>query len=124
MSGRRVLLVEDDLRVREVLAAYLAVDGWAVFEAVDGEAGLAAAHETRPDLIVTDIMMPKLDGLQMITRLREDDILRTVPVLVISGHPEPDLTVFRDGGEVAYVSKPVTLGTFLRAIRDLATSSA
>ncbi len=123
MSGRRVLLVEDDLRVREVLSAYLAVDGWEVTEAVDGVDGLAAAQATHPDLIVTDMMMPNLDGLSMVRQLRQDDGLRRVPVLLISGHPEPDLD-FGPGGAVSYIAKPVKLGSFLRAIRELLATSA
>lgn len=123
MSGRRVLLVEDDLRVREVLAAYLAVDGWAVTEAVDGEDGLRAARQSTPDLVVTDVMMPRLCGTEMVLALREDELLRRIPVLVISGHPEPEID-YGEGAPVAFISKPVTLGSFLRAVRELLSASA
>lgn len=109
--------------MREVLAAYLTVDGWIVTEAVDGQLGLEAAAVHRPDLIVTDIMMPNLDGLSMVRRLREDAMLRHIPVLLVSGHPAPELD-FEPGGPVTYIAKPVTLGTFLRAIRELLATSA
>lgn len=119
MPGLRVLLVEDDVRVREVLAAYLDVDGFEVVEAADGVEGLESTRTQAPDLIVTDIMMPRMDGLTMVRQLRADEALRHIPVLLISGHSDPPDEVDLEAGPLAYIPKPVTLGGFLSAIRRL-----
>lgn len=117
--GRRCLLVEDDVRVREVLAAYLAVDGFDVSIASDGVEGLTKALEDVPDLIVTDIMMPRKDGIAMVKEMRADERLNKVPVLFISGHSDPPDGEELRSGPMAYVAKPVTLGGFLTAVRKL-----
>ena len=115
----KVLLVEDDLRVREVLAAYLAVDGNEVTLAADGVEGLDLARSERPDFIVTDIMMPRMDGLAMVRTMRQDTGLRQIPVLLISGHSDPPVADELAGGPLGYIAKPVTLGGFLAAVHRL-----
>ncbi len=123
MARLRVLLVEDDLRVREVLAAYLRVDDFDVVEASDGVEGLELARSEQPGLIVTDIMMPRLDGLSMVRQLRCDPALRDIPVLLVSGHAEPPTDLDLRAGPLAYLAKPVTLGGFLAAVRKLRHAS-
>ncbi|MCC7493646.1 MAG: response regulator [Fimbriimonadaceae bacterium] len=118
-QGLRVLLVEDDLRVRDVLAAYLEVDGCAVTQAADGLEGLQKARAERPELIVTDIMMPRLDGLAMVRQMRADPDLSDIPILLVSGHAEPPNDLDFASNKLSYIAKPVTLGCFLAAVRRL-----
>ncbi len=126
MSRFKVLLVEDDVGVREVLSAYLAVDGYDVVEAGDGVEGLDLAISDAPDLIVTDIMMPNLDGLGLVKRLRQDDTLRQIPVLLISGHCDSPGNMNTDphNGQVAFLPKPISLGGFLAAVHKLRRTKA
>ncbi|NUQ01304.1 MAG: response regulator [Armatimonadetes bacterium] len=119
MPSVQVLLVEDDLRVREVLAAYLEVDGYTVALASDGQEGYDLAMAEPPALIVTDIMMPRMDGVTMVRRLRQTPQHRATPVLLISGHSDPPVDPELRTGPLLYIAKPVTLGGFLGALRKL-----
>jgi CheY-like chemotaxis protein len=116
---RRALLVEDDEAVRQVLSAFLQIDGIGVIEAVDGMDGLERACADCPDLVVTDIMMPRMDGITLLHRLREHDASRSVPVLLISGHSDPPVPIESTIGPVGFVNKPVSLGNFLAEVKRL-----
>jgi two-component system alkaline phosphatase synthesis response regulator PhoP len=85
--ARRVLIVEDSPSIRTLYRAALERHGYTILEAADGAAGLEAAMRQRPDLIVVDVVMPRLDGLTMIEQLREAEGLAgsaPVPVLLVS----------------------------------------
>ncbi|HEY8202313.1 MAG TPA: response regulator [Actinomycetota bacterium] len=71
MVGTRVLVVDDEPMVRDVLARYLAKEGFAVETAEDGEAALTAYERTAPDLVLLDLMLPRVDGLEVFRRIRE-----------------------------------------------------
>lgn len=120
MSDRMALLVEDDERVREVFAAYLETDGWTVAHAADGVEALAKFAAVHPDLLVTDIMMPRMDGTTMLRLLRQDPANAELPVLVISGHANPSQELNGIPGPMAFLSKPTSLGGFMRAVHRLA----
>jgi CheY-like chemotaxis protein len=79
-----VLVVDDDLHVAEMLRQILPESGFELDSAQDGEAGLQAIRAHRPDVILLDLMMPKLDGFGLIEQLRLDPELRTIPIIVIS----------------------------------------
>ncbi|MFL6291716.1 MAG: ATP-binding protein [Thermoanaerobaculia bacterium] len=105
----RILLVEDNDELRDFVARRLAA-GYQVEEAKDGEAGLAAARRTTPDLIVSDVMMPGMDGHELCRRLRADPGLATVPVILLTARAGSDAIV--EGLEVGaddYVVKPFAL---------------
>jgi signal transduction histidine kinase len=79
----RVLVVDDNADMREYLASMLA-PRWTVETAVDGEAALASIRERRPDVVLTDVMMPNLDGFGLVARLRADEATADLPVIVVS----------------------------------------
>lgn len=81
---KKILLVDDDNLIRKSLAEALTQAGYAVEEAPDGKAGLAKAMASHPDLVVSDVRMPELDGLQMVDQLRTDDWGKQVPVIILS----------------------------------------
>jgi len=83
-SYKRVLVVDDDPQVAEILRQTLPESDFYLDCAEDGEAGLQAIAKQRPDIILLDLMMPKLDGFGVIERLRADSDLRHIPVIVIS----------------------------------------
>ena len=110
-----ILIVEDEAPIREVLAETLRDEGYAVFVASNGAAALVIVAERRPDLVLTDVMMPGLDGLGLLRRLRADSGTAAIPVVVTSAaqHPSPgDL----DGAK--FLPKPYDLDDLLRAVRD------
>ena len=80
-----ILLVEDHQDTRQMYAEFLGM-GFEVMTAADGEQGLEAARLHRPDLIITDISLPGMDGFQLIARVREDDAFRSLPIICLSGY--------------------------------------
>lgn len=105
VTGRRVLIVDDDPIVRDVLRRYLARDGFEVAEACDGAAALAAFDSSRPDLVLLDLMLPKIDGLEVFRRLRSRGEAAPVIMLTARGQ-ETDRIVGLESGADDYVSKP------------------
>ncbi|MEU3726944.1 response regulator transcription factor [Streptomyces sp. NPDC031705] len=100
----RVLVVDDDPTVSEVVAGYLRRAGFAVEEAADGPAALAAAGRVRPDLVVLDLMLPGLDGLEVCRRLRAAG---PVPVIMLTARgDEDDRITGLEVGADDYVTKP------------------
>jgi DNA-binding response OmpR family regulator len=86
-----VLLVEDDPSVLEMYRLKLELDGYRVNTALDGEDGLRKAGDLRPDIIFLDIRLPKIDGLEVLRKLRMDDRTREIPVIILSNYDEDDL---------------------------------
>ncbi len=80
-----ILLVEDHQDTRQMYAEFLGM-GFEVMTAADGEQGLEAARLHRPDLIITDLSLPGMDGFQLIARVREDEALRSLPIICLSGY--------------------------------------
>jgi signal transduction histidine kinase/CheY-like chemotaxis protein len=116
LPDTRVLVIEDDAveRLRTVTA--LRQNGAQVLEARDGFEGLRRAHEHRPDLIVLDLGLPGLSGVDVLTRLRRDGELAAVPVIVATAHADARLEAHcREAGCVAYLRKPYALGELLAA---------
>lgn len=87
----RVLLVEDDLDTLTMYRTRLEKDGYHVDVATDGEQGLKMATELRPDIVFLDIRLPKLDGLDLLQRLRDNPDTAAVPAVILSNYSERDL---------------------------------
>lgn len=85
--GRQVLLIEDDRVIGEMYSIRLRQDGWRVQLAASGEEGLAVAAAQPPDLVLLDIMLPGIDGLEVLAQLRRAEATAGVPVLVLSNSP-------------------------------------
>jgi two-component system, response regulator len=86
-----VLLVEDDQSVLEMYRLKLELDGYRVSTAGDGEDGLRKAEELRPDIIFLDIRLPKMDGFEVLRRLRSQETTKEIPVIILSNYGEDDL---------------------------------
>jgi two-component system, OmpR family, response regulator len=100
----KILLIDDDSRIRDVIRFALAREGFAVIEAEDGAQGLSLAEKEAPDLIVLDIMMPELDGTEVCRRLRRTS---QVPIIFLSSRDEEiDRVLGLELGGDDYVSKP------------------
>ena len=83
-TGKRILLVEDDRFLRRACEASLRQRGYTVTTAADGEEGLRAARADHPDLVLLDMLMPKLSGLDVLRALRGEDGTRSLPVVILS----------------------------------------
>ncbi len=106
MQDARVLVVDDEPMVREVLARYLERDGFDVLTADDGKQALERFDQHRPDLVLLDLMLPRIDGLEVFRRLRA---VSDVPVIMITARgQETDRIVGLDLGADDYVAKPLS----------------
>jgi len=112
----KVLLVEDDPTLLDTLEYNLVKEGYAVTRASDGEAALEAARQALPDLIVLDLMLPRLDGLSVCRILRREQ--PDVAVIMLTARTgEVDKIVGLESGADDYITKPFSLGEFLARIR-------
>lgn len=100
-----VLLAEDNLVVRTSHTYYLTRGGFVVVQATNGEEALELARTSAPDLIILDLLMPKLGGVEVLTTLKQDPRLAHVPVIIISSLSERNERKLLDLGAVAYREK-------------------
>jgi len=115
MAHEKILVVEDDPSILRGLQLNLGMEGYLVRSAMDGEAGLAMARSEHPDLLLVDVMLPKLGGLQLIQALRATD--PDIPIVVISAKAgEGDKIAGLDVGADDYVVKPFSLPELLARI--------
>lgn len=111
----RLLLVEDDDTVRDTLALNLRAEGYEVFTAADGEEGLSLARRESPELLILDVMLPKLDGLTVCRIVRKES---DVPIILLTARgTETDKIVGLETGADDYVVKPFSLGELLARVR-------
>ncbi len=104
MAGKRVLVVDDDVKTTELVKLYLKRDGYKVYTAHDGVEALRLARESQPDLIVLDLMLPGVDGLQVCRTIRDES---DVPVIILTAKTtEQDKLIGLDLGADDYVTKP------------------
>jgi DNA-binding response OmpR family regulator len=116
--NERLLIVEDELAMRTALADALEAGGYRVITAADGEAGLARALKERPDLILLDIMMPKLDGFAACAELRR--LGHTEPILMLTAKDQiEDRVTGLDAGADDYLVKPFSTEELLARVRAL-----
>jgi DNA-binding response OmpR family regulator len=117
-AHRRVLVVDDDARARTAVARILAEEGYDATVAADGEEAAGMLASWRPDLVLTDLHMPRLDGRGLLDRVRS--LLPGTPVILVSARGEAEAVRSRDdGGPSAYFPKPLEVDALLARIREL-----
>ncbi len=94
MAGKSVLIVEDEIPMLQVLAEKLQEAGFVVSQAKDGQEGLQMAFSQHPSIVLLDILMPKMDGMEMMQKLRADSWGKDVPVIILTNvSPDTDTTM-------------------------------
>jgi two-component system, sensor histidine kinase and response regulator len=120
VDKNKILIVEDNVDTVELLKKRLRADGYDTAEAYDGEEALKIVTEYEPDLILLDIMMPKLDGFEVCKRLKEDESTRYIPVLMLTAKGDVDSTCKGlDIGGDDYLAKPFDYKELVTRIRSL-----
>ena len=120
MSGKTILYIEDNEFNRKMVRQLLARTSYRLTEAEDGEAGVAAARQTPPDLILMDIQLPRLSGLDATRQLRADPRTAAVPIIVVTSFAlSGDEQKARDAGATAYIAKPYSPRDLLAKIREI-----
>ena len=120
-SGPLVLLVDDDEHVRELVRINLEFEGYTVREAADANEGLAAIDEAKPDLVLLDVMMPQVDGWEMLTRMQERYGVGAIPVVMFSSQVDEQAEERATSrGAQAFVGKPFDLQQLIDRTKQLA----
>jgi two-component system, OmpR family, phosphate regulon response regulator PhoB len=117
---KKVLIVEDQEDIRDVIRITLELEDFELREATDGHDALRQAAQWRPHLILSDVMMPGLDGLQLCQRIKADPALRRTPVLLLSARGQAaDVQAGLQAGADAYLTKPYGPSQLLSAVQRL-----
>ncbi len=118
---KSLLIVEDIPGILELLELTLRFKGYDVMTALNGQQALEMIHNRRPALIITDILMPRMDGFTLIYRLRSDQETRDIPVIFLSAtYVSPEDKAFATTlGASRFIEKPIDMEKFLRAIAEL-----
>lgn len=120
-----ILIVEDNELNMMLFADLLEAEGYQVLKSADGLDGFRAAREHHPDLIVMDIQLPTVSGLEVTRWLKEDPALAGIPVVAVTAFAmKGDEARILEGGCEAYMAKPISVGRFLDTIKTLLEARA
>jgi two-component system phosphate regulon response regulator PhoB len=118
MAGLKVLVIEDEADIQEVMAYNLKREGFAVVASGDGAEGLELARQVNPGLVLLDLMLPGLDGLELCRRLRQDPITRAIPIIMVTAKgEESDVVIGLSVGADDYIIKPFSPRELLARVR-------
>jgi two-component system cell cycle response regulator DivK len=116
--NKTVLIVEDNELNMKLFHDLLDAHGYSTLQTKDGMEALALARKHRPDLILMDIQLPEVSGLEVTKWLKEDDDLRAIPVVAVTAFAmKGDEEKMREGGCEAYIAKPISVGKFIETVR-------
>ena len=120
MSQKTILYVEDNEFNRKIVRQLLAQTSYRLREAPDGESGVRAAQQELPDLILMDVQLPKMSGLDATRELRADPRTARVPIIIVTSYAlSGDEQKARDAGATAYIAKPYSPRDLLSKIREI-----
>jgi two-component system, cell cycle response regulator DivK len=119
VPGALILVVEDNDKSRKLVRDVLTHEGYQLLEAESGEEGVRLAGEHRPALVIMDIQLPGIDGIEALHRLRADPATRQIPVIAVTASAmTADRAKIMAAGFDGYQSKPISVRPFLAAVRE------
>ncbi len=114
------MIVEDNELNIKLFHDLLEVHGYSTVQTRDGRKALDLAREHRPDLILMDIQLPEVSGLEVTKWIKDDDVLKSIPVIAVTAFAmKGDEEKIRSGGCEAYIAKPISVSTFLETIEKV-----
>lgn len=118
--AKRILVVEDNDLNRKLFCDVLVANGFVVEPCADGNEVLPRARDFVPNLVIMDIQLPHISGLDLIAEMKREPALRTIPVLAVTAYAgKGDEERIRDAGAEGYLAKPCSIGPFMQAVRAL-----
>ena len=115
---RKILVVDDDPTSNSLVSFILKTNGYAVVVAADGEEGLKRADQEKPDLVVLDVMMPKMDGYTFLKQLKNINHLKIPPVIMLTSKEKME-ELFKVEGVADFFLKPLDTTKFLKRVKEL-----
>jgi two-component system, cell cycle response regulator DivK len=116
--SKRVLIVEDNELNMKLFHDLLEAHGYATLQTKDGLEALQLARQHRPDLILMDIQLPEVSGLEVAKWIKEDDDLKAIPIIAVTAFAmKGDEEKIREGGCEAYIAKPISIAHFLETVK-------
>ena len=116
-ARNRVLLVDDDKQILNSLRVYLELENYEVYTAGNGQEALAKVAEHKPEILVLDIMMPEMDGFEVLEKIKEDNELSLIPVIMLTAKGQPvDVLKGYKMGASSYMTKPFNLNELVENI--------
>lgn len=120
MEKKKILIVEDNELNMKLFHDLLEVHGYETIQTKDGREALGLAREHHPDLILMDIQLPEVSGLEVTKWIKDDEALRSIPVIAVTAFAmKGDEEKIRNGGCEAYIAKPISVSTFLQTIEKV-----
>jgi DNA-binding response OmpR family regulator len=120
MSRGKVLVVDDEEYIQHILNFSFGAEGYEVVTAADGEEGIKKAQDEKPDIIVLDIMMPKMDGYEACKRLKSDPKTKAIPVILLTAKGrDVDRRLGSEAGADDYVVKPFSPGRLIERVEGI-----
>lgn len=120
MDQKKILIVEDNELNMKLFHDLLEVHGYTTLQTKDGREALQLAREHRPDLILMDIQLPEVSGLEVTKWIKADDELKSIPVIAVTAFAmKGDEEKIRSGGCEAYIAKPISVNSFLETIQTV-----
>ncbi len=120
-SAKTVLVVEDNVLNMKLFHDLLKAHGYNVLQTRDGMEALRLARQHRPDMIIMDIQLPGISGLEVTKWLKDDEMLKTIPVVAITAFAmKGDEERYLEGGCDAYIAKPISIANFLQTVERFA----
>ena len=117
LDSKNILVVEDDLDIRELISFNLANEGHQVFEANDGEVGIDKARSNNPDLILLDLMLPGIQGLDVCRIIKSDQETKEIPIIMVTAlGQEEDIVKGLEAGADDYITKPFSIKVLIARV--------
>ncbi len=118
MSKKKILVVEDNELNMKLFCDLLSAHGYETIQIVEGMKALEVARVEKPDLILMDIQLPEVSGLEVTKWLKEDEELKSIPVVAVTAFAmKGDEEKIREGGCEAYIAKPISVSQFIETVR-------
>jgi two-component system, OmpR family, alkaline phosphatase synthesis response regulator PhoP len=118
MNSKKILIVDDEMDLVETVRFPLEVEGYHVLVSYNGEDALNQARKENPDLILLDLMLPKLDGYEVCRRLKCDDRCKHIPILMLTAKfQEKDKALGMETGAYEYITKPFDIRDLLKKVK-------
>ena len=123
MANEKILVIEDNQMNMMLVRDLLQLEGYTVLEAMDAEIGLQMARENLPDLILMDIQLPGMDGLEATRIIYQDPVLKMVPVVALTSYAmKGDEQMAKEAGCVGYIDKPIDTRSFNKTVSGFLNS--